>query len=102
MDPFRVILFNSACDCFSIILGAFTVERLGRKPLLTFGFCGSAIFAFCLSFARGEISTMICSGLHQMTQAIIWIVLAAFTAESLARSFGALFTPLQMFVPAFL
>ena len=47
-----------------------------------FGFCGSAIFAFCLSFARGEIPTMICSGLHQMTQAIIWIVLAAFTAES--------------------
>eukprot|EP00944_MAST-04C_sp_MAST-4C-sp1_P013731 g13731.t1 len=82
MDPFRVILFNSACDCFSIVLGAFTVERLGRKPLLMFGFCGSAIFAFCLSFARGEISTMICSGLHQMTQAIIWIVLAAFTAES--------------------
>ena len=82
MDTFRVILFNSACDCFSIVLAAFVVERLGRKPLLKFGFCGSAIFAFCLSFARGEISTMICSGLHQMTQAIIWIVLAAFTAES--------------------
>ena len=82
MDPFRIILFNSICDCFSIVVSAFIIDHLGRKPMIKFGFFFGGIFAFLLSFAKNEAIAMMCSGLHQMSQAIIWIVLAAFTSES--------------------
>ena len=54
MDPFRIILFNSICDCFSIIVSAFIIDHLGRKPMIKFGFFFGGIFAFLLSFAKNE------------------------------------------------
>jgi len=82
MDPLRIVLINSICDFVIIVIASFAVDSFGRKFILYVGAAGSLAASFLLSLATTEVSAMFLSGLHQMAQAILWIVLAAFTTES--------------------
>jgi MFS family permease len=82
MDPLRIVLINSVCDFVIIVIASFAVDSFGRKFILYVGAVGSLAASFLLSLATTEVSAMVLSGFHQMAQAILWIVLAAFTTES--------------------
>jgi MFS family permease len=82
LSPLKVVMFNSIVDFIAIALAACFVDKFGRKRFLLFASLAASACSFALSLAKTEASAMLLSGCHQMAQAILWVVVAAFCAES--------------------
>ena len=71
-NPMVVTVFMGVVNILFTLVAIFTVEKLGRKPLLIYGSLGMAIGAFCVALTFGK------AGMELVTAASIMVYAASF------------------------
>jgi hypothetical protein len=80
--PFKLIIFQSLCDACGIALAALTVDSVGRRRAVQLSFLGGCLSLWLLTVVVGEEAIMLLAGFMQFSQAVCWVVVVLFTAES--------------------
>ena len=80
--PFKLMIFQALCDACGIAAAALAVDRFGRRRSIQTGFLVGSLSLWILTVVEGEEAIMLAAGTMQFAQAIAWVVLTLFTAES--------------------
>ena len=66
-----IVGVSQVCDLLGVLLGAFLMERLGRKPLVIFGFFAAGIATFVVPFTDNMVFLAAALSVQQLSN--VWI-----------------------------